>query len=124
MAIQSRLSRFESEPPVELIPYDIRGPPRLEQTTRGIGSVQEEMFEALMRIINIMAQEAARRNQTTRGWEGDLMIVRIPPTRYRPIIESTPCVPLFEIGYHYGIWPENNYDKYRFQLVVYQNTCN
>ena len=128
MAIQSRLTRFESETPIEPIPYTIRGPLREEQTTRGT-DVQEQLCIAMIRLLEIMAAEAARRQeargpQTTRGWEGDLMRIEIPPRRRNVIWGDTPSAPLFEIGYHYGVWPENNYDERRFQIVVYQHIGN
>ena len=124
MAIQSRLTRFEYETPIEPTPYNIRGPHREEQTNRGIDT-DALMFEATRHFFAMMATEAARRQeahgpQTTRGWEGDLMRVEIPPRRRNVIWGDIPSVPLFEIGYHYGVWPENNYDERRFQIVVYQ----
>ncbi len=123
MAIQSRLTRFESETPIELIPYTIRGPLHEEQTTRGT-DVQEQLYAATMHLLTIMATEAARRQPATLRWEGDLMRIEIPPRRHNLIWGDTPSVPLFEIGYHYGVWPENNYDERRFQIVVYQHTYN
>lgn len=97
MAIQSRLFRYENETPMEIVPYTIRG---LE-----------------------------RRVPTTRGTAGDLILIEERGGDPRDYIHwrwlsVERYYPIFEIGFHLGIWPENNYDKSRFQIVVYKHINN